>query len=397
MTGKGGAAKITSKEEVTGLHNPISWYKSETGFYPSNVQVWWAMKRPPQVTPDSLSKTYLEVFDPVMKDQITFGNTLAPKGHYILDAFVLDRGTAAGITGIPSYSSNGVRPKTCAFWAGRAWFAGTNNAEWNAKIYFSQIIERDGQVGLCYQQQDPTNEDLNELTPDAGGFILIPDMGAVIKMYQYADSMFVFADNGVWQISGSSGAGFKANDYAVTRLATVPSFGARSFVETDAGLLWWSRSSIWGLMAGQGGGYQIQSLTDGTIKDFLDAIPDDSKKYVKGAFNKQNKIVQWLYREVAPTTVEEQQQHDKILCLDTRTGAFFPWNPIQGTSVDTIWIAGIIAVQGDATVSTSEDVYAGLNQVFITDDSEQVAVVSDTITHEAVESRFKYLVFEEVQ
>lgn len=393
MSSKGGASKITSKVENTGLENPITWYKSKVGTYPSNVQTWWTMKRPPQATPDNLQTTYLEVFDPDMRNQITYGNTLAPKGHYIFDAFAVDRSSVSGISSLSTETTAGLRPKQVAFYAGRVFYAGTQTGKWNSRIYFSQILERDDQVGLCYQQQDPTSEDAPDLLPSDGGIIFIPEMGEVIRLYPYGGSLYVFCLNGIWQIGGSTGAGFKANDYSAQRISTVSSYGPLSFVEADAGLMWWSRSSIWAMTAAQTGGMQVQSLTDHTIKDFYNDIPTESKRYVKGAYNKQTKIVQWVYRDTAPTTTLEQYTYNKILCFDTRTGAFYPWNPIQGASVGEVSFSGIIALEGDATVDTPDDVYAGPNRVKTTGASGDEWVISSVITKATVESVFKYLVF----
>lgn len=378
----GGGTKIESKEENTGQRNPITWYFQEVGAYPSNVQTWWAMKRPVQATPDNLQKTYLEVFDPEMKDQITFGNTLAPKGHYLFDAFDIDRSAESGVGGLEKETSSGARPKAIAFYAGRVFYAGTRSTKWGSRVYFSQILERPAQVSDCHQQQDPTSEDVPDLLPSDGGVIVIPELGDVVKLFPYGDALWVFATNGVWRIGGSDGSGFKANDYAVSKLTSTPGFGSHSFVETESGLLWWSRSGIWAIAPDQTGlNMQVVSLTDNSIKDFYDDIPDESKKYAKGAFNKQSKIVQWIYRSTAPTDITTKYSYDRILNLDTRTGAFYPWRPIDTSRLDTIALSGIIAVDGEAVNATEEDVYVGTDNVIVaelTDVYVDLDLVQDT-------------------
>lgn len=386
--GKGGGSKIESKEEIVGQRNPITWYKSKTGFYPSNVQTWWAMKRPVQVTPDLLSKEFLEVFDTDMRTQITWGNTLAPKGHYLFNAFRIDRSEESGVGSLPVEHSNGLRPKAVAFFAGRIFYAGTQSGKWNSRVYFSQILERDEQVGFCYQNQDPTSEDVPDLLPNDGGVIVIPEIAEIVKMVPYGADLWIFASNGIWRIAGSDGVGFRANDYSISKFAAIPAYGPHSFVETDSGLLWWSRSGIWALIPDEVGQMKAQSITDNTIKDFFDSIPDESKKFAKGAFNKQSKIVQWIYREVAPGTVAEQYSYDRILNLDTRTIAMYPWKPINEGMSSRVKMSGIIAISGDAIFTIQELVT--VEDETVTADTEEVYV--DVITRRSVENKFKYIV-----
>lgn len=412
----GGGSKIESKTENTGQRNPITWYFQETGGYPSNVQTWWAMKRPVQATPDNLQKTYLEVFDPEMKDQITFGNTLAPKGHYIFDAFKIDRSAVSDVAGLESETTQGQRPRAIAFFSGRVFYAGVRSSKWGSRIYFSQVLERpEAQAGSCHQNQDPTSEDVPDLLPTDGGVIVIPEIGEVIKLVVFGTALFAFASNGVWQIAGSDGAGFRANDYAVSRLSRASCLGPHSFVETEAGLLWWNRSGIWALSPDETGlQYQVSNLSDDTIKQFMEDIPDESKKYAKGAYNHRTKIVQWVYRATAPDDITEQYGYNRILNLDTRTGAFYPWKPISDAQDDNLELSGIISVVGDAAVETQHDVYADGEQVLVyelTDveadgdtvlgsDGEPIATVDITltlavqspkITYSSIEERFKYL------
>lgn len=414
--GKGsGGSSITSITENTGQRNPITWYFSEVGTYPSNVQTWWAMKRPVQATPDNLQKNYLEVFDPEMKDQITFGNTLAPKGHYLFNAFKIDRSTESGVTGLEVETTEGQRPRAVAFYAGRVFYAGTRASKWSSRVYFSQVLERpDTQVGSCHQNQDPTSEDVPDLLPTDGGVIVIPELGDVIRMYSFGNSLFIFARNGVWQITGPDGAGFKANDYSVSKLSKAGALGPGSFVETEAGLLWWNRNGIWALAPDQSGlQMQVQSLSDNTIKSFMEDIPDESKKYAKGAYNHQTKIVQWIYRATAPADITEQYGYNRILNLDTRTGAFYPWQPISDTYDASLELSGIISVVGDAAVETMNevwadgekvvvydlefveanalDVYADGEQVVTADPASEIDVMSPITTFTAIEERFKYL------
>lgn len=381
----GGASYAGSvASEKTSLAFPITFYKERTGKYPSNAQVWWAMKRPPELGSDTPPKYYLEVFDPGLRYQVGTGNTPVAKGHFVLDAFNKDRAGVSKVSGIAVETSNGHRPSAVAFFAGRVFYAGVNSIGFNTKIYFSQILERSEQVPMCYQIEDPTAEDLRDLLPTDGGVIDVPEIGRVYHMVAYGASLFVFANNGVWQISGSSGSGFRADDYAVSKLSGVPTLTNMSFVLVEGAPMWWSLSDIWTLAVNDQGQYECQSVTDKTIKTFYQSIPDQSKKWAKGAYDPVTGLVQYLYRSTTTTVDTDNFKYDRILTFNVKSGAFSPWD----ASNDRVVMKGIFDLQGNIIVP--EDF-----SVVVNDDA--VAVDTDTVIAEqtisrTIESKIKYIV-----
>lgn len=363
--------------------SPIAHWKNVNGDYPANNHIWWAYKRGRN---DNNSRTYEEVFDPTTTKYIKVGNTPAPRGHYILDAFELNRSGASGVPGLPNESTNGARPQSVAFFSGRTFWGGVNANRFNTRIYFSQVVERDEQVSLCYQAQDPTDEDVPDLLPTDGGVIAIPEMRQLIHMIPLADSLFLFATNGVWKISGSEGIGFRANDYSVIKVSEVPAISPLSFVLVENMPAWWNGVGIWTLATENGLDYQVQSLSDGSIKTFFEEIPDDSKMYAKGAYNPQTKLIQWVYSSSPPinTTPGEVFKYDRVLNLNTLTGAFYPWT-ISGE--DVVLVRGIVSIDGASVQQSTESVLVGGDEVFV--DTDQV--LSQRNTTRSVQSQFKYL------
>ena len=364
--------------------NPITHFESVVGDYPANNESWWAYKRP---RTDTSNTTYQEVFDPETTDWIKIGNTPAPKGHYLLEAFNLDRSTVSGVAGLTTETSGGARPQTVAFFAGRAFWGGCSATKFNTRIYFSQVIERESQVAQCYQSQDPTDEDVPDLLPNDGGVIVIPELRQVVTMLPIADSLFIFATNGVWKVSGSEGIGFRANDYSIIKVSDVPAISALSFVLVENIPVWWNESGIWTLATENGIDFTVRSLTDTTIKDFYDEIPATAKHYAKGAFNTQSKIVQWVYSNTDPATdaAEDTFKYDRILNLNTLTGAFYPW---RMTGEDSVLVRGITSLEGITLQQDTEEVFVDTDQVLVTGDEE---VVSQAYTQRSVQSQFKYL------
>lgn len=206
-----------------------------------------------------------------------------------------------------------------AFYAGRI-FYGFNN-----QVVFSQIVESNEQYGRCYQNNDPTNEEISDLLPSDGGVIQIRDMGKIDKMFPAFQSLLIFARNGVWRVSGSSNGPFKADDYAVERISNYGQEAPQSYVNVRGVPAWWSYEGIQTINYDpQYGSFAIKSLSQETIESFVRDIPASNKKYVKAAYDIRKKIVHWLYSD------DEDFDHldpvyNKVLCMNTNTGAFYPW------------------------------------------------------------------------
>lgn len=344
------------------------------GVYPSNYDVWW------------LYKNADEVFQPNLANQIDRGTSAAPKGRIILDEFYRDRSAASDVGGIPVESSGIERPSSVAFFAGRVFYSGVNKEGWNSRIYFSQIIQSDEDYGKCYQKYDPTSEIAADLLADDGGVISIPDAGTIYKLWSLDAALIVFASNGVWQITGSSGIGFAANDYTLKKLSNIRTLSGLSFVDVGGVPLWWSEEGIHALALNSAvGSTSIQTLSDKKIKSLLDEITTDLKRYVKGAYNQNSKIVQWLYR-TTPQVQNDNYSYDRILCLNTISGAFYTWT-VDATETH---LKGIGCVSGGGSTFT-EEIVVDEDDEIVTVDGDDVTVDA-TIESTAIQATFKYTV-----
>ena len=232
---------------------------------------------------------------------------------------------------IAHLTSSYFRPSSIAFFAGRVFYGGVDTSQFNDKVYFSKIIEQDSDVGRCYQVNDPTAEDLSDLLPSDGGVISIPDMGNLIKMIPVGDDLILFATNGVWAISGSEGIGFRANDYSMRKVSSVPSISPFSFVVVEGAPVFWNNDGIYS-MTGEG----ITPVTDKVLKTWFQSLPVSSKTYAKGVYNQFTKTVQWVYRSTAGANTEELFNYDRVLNLNMITGAFYPWSVYQATGYPTV-------------------------------------------------------------
>lgn len=248
---------------------------------------------------------------------------------------------------VPWLTSGFQRPSAIGFFAGRVFYGGTSAPDFNDKIYFSKIIEQESDYGRCHQVNDPTAEELSDFLPTDGGVISIPDMGNLIKMVPVGEALIVFASNGIWSISGSEGIGFRANDYSVSKISSVPATSQTSFVLVEGSPIFWNNDGIYTL-TGEG----VKALTDNVIKTWYKNLPTRSKANAKGAYNPVEKHVYWVYRSTASTTTNNSFEYDRVLCLNTITGAFYPWSIGTGSGYPTV--NGIIVTQytGEADSKT---------------------------------------------
>lgn len=380
----GSSLDSIAQAEQTSLANPITYYFQAASKYPNNSEVWWSMKRPPELGTDAPPKLYLEVFDPGLRHQVFFGATPAPRGHYVLDAFHQDRSAVSNVPGLDVVTAGSTRPRAVAFFAGRVFYAGTRSINFNTSIYFSQVLEKPEQVGDCFQLYDPTSETLRDLLPTDGGVIVIPEVATVFHMQTFGNSLLVFADNGVWRISGSEGQGFKANDYAVTKLSGTPTISNLSFVNIEGMPMWWNRSSINMVVVDEQGNMAVQSITDQTIKTFYMNIPEQSKLFAKGTYDPLGREVQYLYRSESTDDATQRFNYDRVLVMDVLTQAFEPWE----VSNPRIELLGLFAISGEAVSQEVVDVFVGADEV-LADTDEVISLIEN---RSIVESHVKYVV-----
>jgi hypothetical protein len=325
-----------------GYQNPLISWGNQRPDFPSNSDVWWQFK-------DSTGR-----FNREFTDAYELGNTPAAKGHYLFNAFFIDRNTVdTGISTLPTESSLDLRPSCTAFYAGRVWWSGVNTGEYSTRVYYSQVIQSIRDFGKCYQTNDPTSELLFDLLPTDGGIIVIPDVVEVIKMVVIRDSLLIFASNGVWSVSGTDG-GFRADDYKVSKINDVGIESPYSIVSIEGIPIWWNQEGIFTIQSNEvSSGFQVVNITNQTIKTFYDdEISNESKIYAQGIYNRNDRVVRWLYRSQAASTFEDNFKYDRVLNFDIDTQAFYTWN----IDISSCPIASVVSFQGVGTSSENIDV-----------------------------------------
>jgi hypothetical protein len=314
------------------------------------------------------------------------GTSLTGNGHYLLDFFNKVRpyvGTEAETS----------RFRCVESFAGRIFYAGLESSKNAGTILFSKLVDTINDLGRCHQQNDPTSENMSDLLATDGGEIKIPDAIKIQRLYAYQSSLFVFAENGVWQITGVDGI-FSASQYSVNRVSRVGLLQPETFVSADGTPFWWSRFGIHTLQSDpvslQG---SEQNLTIPTIQTFWDNISTDAKLKVTAAYDSINKRIYWAYPDDGETI---SSKLNNFLILDIPLQSFFPWKVADQAS-STSSVVGLSFYSGfgaknleldvtanngaDDVVQGSDDIVSLQVSTFNTGDPAIVLLVRDGATN----------------
>jgi hypothetical protein len=304
-------------------------------------------------------------------NKIYSGTSLLGNGRYILNFFSKDRSAASGIAGFSAEVETS-RFKSVASYAGRIFYAGLESAKNSGVILFSRTIETLSELGDCYQQNDPTSEEISDLLDTDGGVIRIPNAVNIKKLYSRGPDLFVFAENGVWKISGVDNI-FRATDYAISYISPIGIQNASSFIEAEGLPFWWSLTGIHTLSVDQPMGIeQEQNLSITTIQLFLDKVSSSAKAKVTGVYDRVNKKVYWAYPNNNET---KATKYSNLIVLDITLQAFYPWKVSDGND-----IVGFAFYSGFGSEALALDVVQGLDDVYQGTDNIISTQLSDFTT-----------------
>jgi hypothetical protein len=328
----------------------INTWQTDLGNFPSNADVWWYFKDD------------TDTFNPsTTVSNVTLSTSNAPQGHFILDVFSQNKSNVSGVPGLTTIQTT-KRPTNGTWFAGRVWFTGVSAQQaattdapfytWTENIYFSQIVETVTDFGLCYQDNDPTSEQLFNLLPTDGGVITVQGSGAIYKLYPIQNGMLVFAANGVWFITGSQGIGFTADDYTITKISSVQSISKTSFVDVLGLPYFWNEEAIYSVQPQQGGSLTVTPITLGTIATFYSQIPVECKQFARGAYHPINYVLQWVYNDTPDNgDITARYSFNNALSFNTYNKGFYPYTISSGQPV----INGLIYVSSPVPGMSTED------------------------------------------
>lgn len=225
-------------------------------------------------------------------------------------------------------------------YAGRAWFAGVDS-----RVYYSQMLESIYQVGNCYSSNDPTAEYSSDVLDTDGGYIQIVEANGIKALHVFGSSLLVFAENGVWRISGGDGNLFRASDFSVYKISDNGLSARTSLVAgQNAVPFWWSYTGIHTVQVTEEGGMVEVNLSKDTIQTHWNEITGPTRAAVTGEYDAVNNTVLWMY----PLVGEDDYKFNNLLFLNVDLGAFFPWK-VTDYGVNTPVICGASFFKGSGS------------------------------------------------
>src|SRR6056297_268128 len=282
------------------------------------------------------------LFNSLIWDRIHKGTTLTANGSFILDFFAKDRQTVSGLAGVNNSVEKG-RFSTVAAYAGRVFYSGITESTDNnsSKILFSPILVQGfSQLGDCFQANDPTAETFSDLLDTDGGVITIPEAYNIRKLHVFGPTLYVFAENGVWTVSGVDDV-FRATEFSISKITETGLFNSNTFVSAAGRPYWWSNVGIHTLVAGEMNSVVEQNISLPTIQSFWEDIGREAKSKTIGIYDELNSRILWAYPNEDETT---ETKFNNFLFLDETLRAFFPWQVEDAE--DGSYIAGLSFYSG---------------------------------------------------
>jgi hypothetical protein len=360
-----------------------TFFTAASSKYPSNADVWWIFKDDTDTYAPSTTLA-----------SNTRGSSPAAKGYFRISPWDTARAaTALAQAGITltltnvDETSGTLRPSVTEFHAGRVFYAGVNAVGYNSRIYFSKIVQSPADFGLCQSDNDPTSETLFDFLPSDGGVISIPQAGTIFRLISNGPNLVVFAANGVWVISGSTGVGFSATDYQVASVTDERSISGASFVVAQGSISWWNSTGINVLTNDAQKGLSVSSMTDEKIKDFYLDIPTANKRFARGTYNPRTHLIQWVYRSTPQASIDDTYAFDSVLSFNVLIGAFYTWT----VPVTNVSLKSIVTLEGSGSLTGTDSIVDNLGNTVV--DNNGNPLITYGFSRTTVTTTTKFLVY----
>lgn len=329
--------------------DPIEYTKSILGVYPSNADVIYLSR-----LQGAGEARNLNTYSPWDLDKIIQGNTPAARGHFIINAFDRNRQDVSGISGIydEDRDVDTSRPISVAFAFGRVWYLMRDG-----HLYYSQTILQIDQASKCFQEADPTAEDVNELVATDGGEMDVTGIGRAYSLVSAGDELLIMADNGIWSVSGGTDTGFTATNQIIRKITTQGVLGPESSCEVEGAVFYWGEGGIYLLTPNEATGLlEPLNVSETTIQTFYIAIPETGKKHCRSKYDPRTKKIFWMYNDTEDYDgVNFRYAYNKFLVFDTTIQAFYTYSIAY--DLDNLpFVAGLIEKESIAFELEQENV-----------------------------------------
>lgn len=200
-------------------------------------------------------------------------------------------------------------------------------------VLFSQTLSTDNKnYDKCYQESDPTSEEINDVLATDGGMIQMLTLGRGKAMKRFYRGVLVFGDKEVTGILSNSINLFSAESYDVVKITTAGLAGRYSVVETDNNIFYWSQHGIYMIGIDENNNISSNCISLNSIQNWYMNLDQVSKENVTGYYDYANNRIYWFY----PTTLDTEKL-DGCLVYDLTFNSFMPQSIDCGNVVRDIY------------------------------------------------------------
>ena len=208
------------------------------------------------------------------------------------------------------------RPEAVAFAFGRVWYAGAQTTRWSTKIFFSQVLLDNNRAGKCYQDADPTAEEINALIDTDGGVLSLPEAGRVVKMIPLTSVIIVLAENGVWAIQAGR-EGFSPLAFTRNQITEVGCISKKSVIKIEDSVMYAADNGIYQIGANEQGKIVATNITEPKVDSLYNSITFTQKANSVAIYDYKKKEYS-LYYGTGNNTVGS-------INLRLKNGAWYPY------------------------------------------------------------------------
>lgn len=227
--------------------------------------------------------------------------------------------------GLPSEDVVNGRIKDVLSFSGRYFYLVGNT------VLFSQVLnDTSTNYDRCYQEADPTSEEINDVVVTDGGYVKFPSTSALHAIKSFNRGVIVFGDSEVFGLISPSDQMFSATGYDIVELSKAGLIGSDSVVSVSDAIFYWSPLGIFriGVSEQTGNTLVAQTVSINTIQEYYNNIPTFAKEHCKGVFDYVNNRIYWYY----PSNENRMECLDMCLVLDLSHNSFMAFK--VGESVD---------------------------------------------------------------
>ena len=196
----------------------------------------------------------------------------------------------------------------------------------NNRLLFSQTVtENISNFDKCYQDADPTSEEVSDIVDTDGGEIIFTALGKGVGLAKSTLGMLVFGDNGTYAIVSGVAGNFTATSYTTQFVNSTGCHSKDSIIETEGAVFYWSPVGIIRISENMTTGISLitENISVGTIQSFYQNIPDACRDRCRGVYDAANRTIYWYYP--SDVNAENISKYDSCLVYDLKLNSFHPY------------------------------------------------------------------------